>query len=184
MSRAVVSLLSAVGLALAPWGWAAGGGLPDAHVGQIVVEGRGFAAGDDVPLEVEIRNQGQAPLPRTLVNLTADGAPYAEWTTPRELAPGESVTWKATYRGGRGMHLLVVTADPLNDIVESDQSNNSVFVNLGLEERGLQVTSASILAGLAAFLIGLAGGMWLRRPVREARAAGSQRRPRGFSRRQ
>jgi len=170
--RAPVGLLLAAlaGVALLPADVAA---QPDAEVGGISVRGGGFHAGDRVPLTIEIRNTGNAPLPAVPVALMVDHRHYADWNTSRELGPGRSATWRLTYVGGRGMHLLVATVDPFDDAPDANRANNSAFVNLGLGEERPPFAWMTLLLGLVFFAAGAVAGVLLRRPERRR----SRRRP-------
>ena len=137
--------------------------LPDAQVVGISAEGEDFREGDRVPLRVEVRNGGDQSLPPVPVALTVAGEPFAEWKLPRELAPGESVTWDLTWTAKRGGYVLVATADPFNDVMEADETNNSTFINLGAAESRREFPWAAAVSGAVAFAVGLAAGFALRR---------------------
>jgi len=146
------------------------------------VKGRNFQAGQQVPIKVKIRNEGELPLPPVAVNLTVDGISYADWMLPHELGPGDSIVWSPPYTGVRGMHLLVATVDPLNDVPEAERSRSSSFLNLPVGEARSLLSSWALLGGFASFLVGAAAGILLRRPQPVRRTAGP-RRPKGRARR-
>jgi hypothetical protein len=138
---------------------------------EIAVRGRRFRAKERVQVMITIRNQGQAPMPPVPVALVVDGTTFADWTLPRALPPGESLTWRVTYTGQRGMHLLVATVDPLNEVPQADHSRASAFLNLPLAEARSPLSRWAIVAGFLAFCLGLAAGVLLRRPPTRSRRA-------------
>jgi len=150
-------------LALASLGQTRVLALPDAQVPGIAVKGGDFSAGDRVPLTIEIRNAGDAPLPPIPVTLTVDDEPYAEWKLPAQLRPGQTVSWSLTWSASRGSHLLVAVADPLNDVPESDERNNFAFVNLGAAQREQAFPWSAVVVGAVSFLIAAVAAFLLRR---------------------
>jgi len=147
--------------------------LPDAEVVRISLRGRDLHAGDRVGMTVDVKNDGDAPLARVPVVLTADGVAYSEWALPRELAPGEQITWKTVFSGDRGMHLIVATVDPLDEVRESSKTNNSAFINVGVGDRRPPFPWVELVFGVLFFALGLGAGGLLRRPdsVRHRRRA-------------
>jgi subtilase family serine protease len=137
--------------------------LPDAAVARIAVNGANLHDGDRVPVEVELTNRGDSPLPVAPVVLTVDDEPYAEWRPPAPIGPGKSGIWSFIWVANRGSHLIVATADPLNDIAESDESNNSSFVNVGVDQAPEPSPWPVALAGIGAFLVGLGAAVLVNR---------------------
>jgi subtilase family serine protease len=137
--------------------------LPDAAV-TLTAGGSNLRAGDKVRLTIVVRNEGAAPMPPAPVALTADGRQSAEWAFPRELAPGESAEWRTTYVGTRGMHLLSVSVDPLDEVLESSRSNNTAFLNIGLADASPPFPWLALLFGVLFFALGMGAGGLLRRP--------------------
>lgn len=189
-ARAVLVPLLIVAAAALPARTPAAAGqreLADAELVHISLHGKNLHAGQRVKVSIDVRNAGTAPLPPVPVVLTAGGRPYAEWRLPRELAPGEQVTWGTTFAGARGMHLLVATVDPLDDALEANKGNNSAFINVGVGERKPPFPWVGVAFGALFFLIGLGAGGLLRlspkarprrprarRPVRPAEAKGGK----------
>jgi subtilase family serine protease len=160
-----VSFLAAALLALlSPTFATAAEALPDAQVVRISLRGGDIRVGDRVGLTVEVKNAGNAPLPRVPVVLTVDGAAYSEWMLPRELAPGEQTTWKTVFSGDRGMHLVAATVDPLDQIREGDKTNNAAFINVGVGDRRPPFPWAGLVFGVLFFILGIGAGGLLRRP--------------------
>lgn len=137
--------------------------LPDARLTSISAEGMDLHEGDRVPLTIQVRNSGDAPLPPVPVSLSIDEVPYSEWRMPGELAPHESVTWELTWVATRGGHLLSATVDPLNDVAESDETNNSTFINVGAAARERSLPLSVPTVGALAFLVGAGAAVLLRR---------------------
>ena len=126
-----ITSLAALTLALALPAWASAPALPDAQLLRISAEGGDFRQGDSVPLRIEIQNAGKVPLPPVPVTLTVDYEPYAEWQTPADLPPGPPAPWSLTWNAPRGSFPFVATVDPLNEVLESDETNNTTFINIG-----------------------------------------------------
>lgn len=162
MIRRALTVAVAI-LALAPLAQDGALALPDARLTSISAEGMDLHEGDRVPLTIEVRNSGDAPLPPVPVSLSIDEVAYSEWRMPGELAPHESVTWELTWVATRGGHLLSATVDPLNDVVESDETNNSTFINVGAAERERSLRLSVPAVGVLAFLVGAGAAVLLRR---------------------
>ncbi len=128
--------------------------LPDATITYVTAEGRDLRGGDKVPLRVMIANRGDSALPRIPVVLAVDEHAYSEWVLPSALAPGDSVIWPLEWSATRGSHLILATADPLNDVPESNEANNSGFISIGVGEEPEPSPWPAALAGLGAFLFG------------------------------
>ncbi len=128
--------------------------LPDATITQLRVEGRDYRGGDLVPLDVTVSNRGDGTLPPVPVVLSIDEEPYAEWRTPSPLGPGGTVVWSVEWLAARGSHVMLATVDPLNDVAESNEGNNSAFVSLGVAQEAEPSPWPAALVGLGAFLIG------------------------------
>ncbi len=143
--------------------------LPDAQLVGIGAEGSNLCAGDGVPLTVEIRNAGDEPLPPVPVTVSVNNKPYAEWKLPNAVAPGEAVVWPLTWRAAAGSHLIVATVDPLNEVVEPDEGNNSGFINLGVAEAGTAFPWVALAVGIASFVIAGGGAFVLRRVLASRR---------------
>ena len=127
--------------------------LPDARIVRVGAEGSNLCAGDRVPLTVEIRNAGDEPLPPVPVTLNVNDKPYAEWKLPNAVGPNKAVVWSLIWRAAAGSHLVVATVDPLNEVVESNEANNSGFINLGVTEPGTVFPWSAFVYGVASFLI-------------------------------
>ena len=154
--------------------------LPDAAVTGIDLEGRDFHGGDMLHMTVRVSNQGSSPLPPVPVVLAIDDEHQAEWRTPSALAPGAGAEWKLTWTAVRGSHVVVATVDPLNDVVESDEGNNSGFISLGVAEEPEPSPWPAALAGFAAFLLAAIAAFGVQRFRAAARRSRyAPRRPRG-----
>ena len=158
--------------------------LPDAAIARIAIEGADLSDGDRVPIAVELANRGDSPVSPAPVVLSIDDEPYAEWKPPAQIPPGESAVWSLVWIATRGSHLVVAVADPLDDVSESDERNNSAFVNVGVEEAGEPSPWPVVLVGGAGLLVGLGAAALVRRVrppspdgVRQARRRGHQRTP-------
>ena len=143
--------------------------LPDAAITRITVGGADLRDGDRAPVTVEVANRGDEPLPPAPVVLTIDDETYAEWKPLAQgypaapIAPGTSVIWSLVWVATRGSHLVVATADPLDDVVESDKANNSAFVNVGVGEAGEPSPWPVALIGMAALLVGFGAAVAVNR---------------------
>ncbi len=129
--------------------------LPDAVIARIEVRGSNLREGDSVPVRVEVANRGDAPLPPVPVLLVVDDEPYAEWKPTAAISPSKSATWSLTWHATRGSHVLAATVDPLNDVAESDEANNSAFVNVGVEQAAEPTPWRAAAAGVAAIAVGV-----------------------------
>jgi len=67
------------------------------------------------------------------------------------------------------MHLVRAVVDPLNDVREGEEGNNSAFINLGVGESGEGLSWLAVVVGLAFFGVGAAAGALLRRAPAESR---------------
>ncbi len=152
MRNAYVATVLAVLFAIAPCTCVFA--LPDATIVYVTAEGRDLRGGDKVPLRVMIANRGDSPLPPIPVVLSIGEEPYSEWLLPAALAPGDSVIWPLEWSATRGSHLILAAADPLNDVAESNEANNSGFISIGVAEEPEPSPWPAALAGLAAFLFG------------------------------
>jgi len=153
-----ITSLAALALALSLPAWASAPALPDAQLLRISAEGGDFRQGDRVPLRIEVRSAGKAPLPPIPVTLTVDYEPYAEWKTPADLPPGQTTTWSLTWNATRGSFPFVATVDPLNEVLESDETNNTTFINIGAAGPPEPSPLPAILAGLVSFALAVALG--------------------------
>ncbi len=133
----------------------AGFALPDAAIARIAAAGSDIREGDQVPITIEVVNRGDAPLPPTPVVLSLNDKHYAEWKTPSTLAPRATVTWSLSWSAVRGSVVMLATVDPLNDVIESDESNNSSFISLGVGEVRPPSPWPPALAGLGTFTLGV-----------------------------
>ncbi len=133
----------------------AGFALPDAAIVRIAATGSDLHEGDQVPISIEVANRGDAPLPPTSVVLSLNDKQYAAWKTPEILSPHATATWSLTWSAVRGSVVMLATIDPLNDVIESDESNNSNFISLGVGEVRPPSPWPPALAGLGAFLLGV-----------------------------
>ena len=143
---------------------------PDAQLLRITAEGNELHDGDRVPMRIEIRNLGNDALPPSPVTLTIDDGPYAEWKLPDPLPPNNTAVWPLTWTATRGSHLIVATVDPLNDILESNEANNSAFINLGVAEAQRPFPWPAFAAGLVSFLVAAGAAFLLRRILPSRRA--------------
>jgi len=140
--------------------------LPDAQILPIKAEGSDFRGGDRVPIEIRVRGGGGESLPSLPVSLTVDDEPYAEWKTPADLPRDEIATFSVTWTATRGSHLFVATVDPLNDLTEADETNNSTFINIGAAEPSEPFPWPPAVVGVISFIIGIALALLFRRLLR------------------
>lgn len=164
-NRAIVALLLLLSVTPAAEVMAA----PDAVVAQIAAEATDIEAGQLVPVQVTLANSGSSSLPPVLVVLLIDDQPHAEWKLPAALGPGERVEWPLTWKAERGSHILMAQVDPLNDVAEADERNNSAFLSLGVADQPEPSPWPALLIGLVSLLLGillgfLVGRRWLRGP--------------------
>jgi hypothetical protein len=160
-----------VGLAAFAAGQVPAMGLPDAAIARIAIEGANLRDGDRVPITVELANRGDSSLDSAPVVLSIDDEPYAEWKPPAQIPPGKSAVWSLVWIAARGSHLVVAAADPLDDVGESDETNNSGFVNVGVEEARAPSPWPVVLVGGAGLLVGLGAAALVRRLRTSARPA-------------
>jgi subtilase family serine protease len=153
----------AVGLAAFAAAHAPALALPDAAIARIGIPAESLRDGDQVPISVELANRGDSPLPPAPVVLTIDGEPYAEWKPPAQLPPGDSAVWSSVWIARRGSHLIAATADPLADVAEADETNNSGSVTVAVESAPLPSPWPAVFAGGAGLLVGLAAAALARR---------------------
>jgi hypothetical protein len=151
--------------------------LPDAVIAGIDITARDIRAGDSVPVAVRVVNRGDTALPPVPVSLSIDDEPYAQWRLPAPLAPGASATWQLTWTAARGSPVIVATADPFNDVVESNEANNSGFLSLGVAGEPEPSPWPVALAGLGAFIFGSAIAFGFQRWRRALRPTRYARRP-------
>ncbi len=137
--------------------------LPDAAITGIDLQGTDLRAGDHLPITVQISNQGTSPLAPVPVVLAIDDRQYAEWKLPSTLAPGAAATWELTWTAVRGPHIVLATVDPLNDVAEPNEANNSGFISLGVGTAPEPSPWPAALAGLGAFLLGALGALAIQR---------------------
>ena len=179
MARLVL-FMAAIALFIALISHAPAFALPDAAVTGIDLEGRDFRGGDVLHMTVRVSNQGSSPLPPVPVVLAVDDEHHAEWKTPSSLAPGAGAEWELTWTAARGSHVVVATVDPLNDVVESNEANNSGFISLGVAEEPEPSPWPAALAGLAAFLLAAIAAFAVQRfRAASRRSRYARRRPRG-----
>jgi len=172
--------MAAIALFIALTSHAPAFALPDAAVTGIDLEGRDFHGGDVLHMTVRVSNQGSSPLPPVPVVLAVDDEHQAEWRTPSALAPGAGAEWDLTWRAVRGSHVIVAAVDPLNDVVESNEANNSGFISLGVGEEPGPSPYPAALAGLASFLLAAIAAFGVQRFRSAARRRRyAPRRPRG-----
>ncbi|MCJ7821991.1 MAG: hypothetical protein MUQ26_02735 [Armatimonadetes bacterium] len=107
---------------------------------------------------MEVRNTGGTPLPAIPVTLTVDYQPYAEWKTPPDLPPGQTAAWSLTWNATRGSFPFVATVDPLNELLESDETNNTTFINIGADAPPEPSPLPAIAAGIVSFALAVALG--------------------------
>jgi len=158
--------------------------LPDAAVTGIELEGRDLRAGDRLHMRVRVSNQGSSPLPPVPIVLAVDDEQYAEWRLPAALSPGASAAWELTWTAVRGSHVVLAAVDPLNDVVESNEANNSGFISLGVGMEPEPSPWPAALAGFAAFLVAAIaafGFQHLRKGPKRRQYAGRESRGRSQS---
>jgi len=143
--------------------------LPDARLLRIAAEGDDFREGDRVPLHIEVLNAGDAPLPSLPVVLAVDYETYAEWKTPADLAPGDTATWTLTWHATRGIFPFHAVVDPLNELVESDESNNTTFITIGAEQAPEPSPWVAVLAGILSFALAVGAAFLFTRAILIAR---------------
>ncbi|MBN1458596.1 MAG: hypothetical protein JXA57_03610 [Armatimonadetes bacterium] len=136
---------------------------PDAVVAQIATEATDIEAGQEVSIRVTLANQGSSSLPPVLVVLLIDDEPHADWKPPATLDPGERVEWPFTWKAERGAHILMAQVDPLNDVVEADERNNSAFLSLGVADEPEPSPWPALIVGLMSLLLGVLLGFFIRR---------------------
>lgn len=176
MPRALtIGLLAA--LALSPFTSAPTYALPDAQLLRILAEGGDFREGDRVPLQVEVRNAGDTPLPPLPVTLTVDFQPYTEWQTPPDLPPAQTATWSTTWYATRGSFPFHATVDPFNELRESDETNNTTFINIGAGAAPEPSPWPAITAGLLSFAAAAGLGFLISTFLRPRRQAKTPSRP-------
>jgi len=137
--------------------------LPDAVVSRIAAEAVDIQAGQDVTIEVTVANQGSSSLPPVLVVWLVDDQPLSEWKLPAALGPGEQVEWTHIWKAERGSHILLAQVDPLNDVAEADERNNSAFLSLGVADQPETSPWPALLVGFVSLLLGVLLGFFLRR---------------------
>ena len=175
--------MAAIALFIALTSHAPAFALPDAAVTGIDLEGWDFRGGDRLHMTVRVSNQGSSPLPPVPVVLAIDDEHQAEWKTPSALAPGAGAEWDLTWRAVRGSHIVLATVDPLNDVAESNEGNNSGFISLGVGEEREPSPRPAALAGLASFLLAAIAAFGVQRFRSAARRSRyARRRPRGGTR--
>jgi subtilase family serine protease len=151
--------------------------LPDAVVVRIAAEATDIEAGQHVPIEVTLANQGTAVLPPVLVVLLIDDRPHAEWKLAEALSPGERAERTLTWTAERGSHIILAQVDPLNDVREADERNNSAFLSLGVAEEPEPSPWPALLVGLASLLLGVLLGLLVRRKHHRGPAPSRFQRP-------
>lgn len=158
-NRAILALLLLVAMTPAAKVAAA----PDAVVARIAAEAADIEAGQNVPIQVTLANSGNSSLPPVLVVFLIDDQPHAEWQLPASLGPGESAEWPLTWKAQRGPHILMAQVDPLNDVPEADERNNSAFLSLGVADPPEPSPWPALLIGLMSLLLGILLGFLVRR---------------------
>jgi hypothetical protein len=71
--------------------------------------------------------------------------------------------WSSVWIARRGSHLIAATADPLADVAEADETNNSGSVTVAVESAPLPSPWPAVFAGGAGLLVGLAAAALARR---------------------
>lgn len=137
--------------------------LPDAVVIGIDAAGQDFREGDVLKMTVRVKNQGSSPLAPVPVAAAIGDEHRAEWVTPGTLDPGAVVEWEFAWTSVRGSYVVVAAVDPLNDVAESDEANNSGFISLGVAEKPDPSPWPAALAGLGSFLAAAAAGIAIQR---------------------
>jgi hypothetical protein len=59
----------------------------------------------------------------------------------------------------RGSHIILAQVDPLNDVAESDETNNAAFLSLGAAEEPEPSPWPALLVGFASLVVGLVLGL-------------------------
>jgi hypothetical protein len=106
------------------------GAAPDLRVTNIVASDRRGREGRDVTFTATIRNVGDASAIGSQTQFRIDGTTIATLSTP-SLGPNQSAnvstTWDTKHQAGD--HVLVVTADALGVVQESNEGNNDGTFN-------------------------------------------------------
>ncbi len=114
-----------------------------------------FAPGDTVPLTVEVTNtgDGDAPSSRAAVYLVVDGENILmDTNSSGSLDAGESndnenLSFELPSNLEAGTYSVIVVADYLNDVDESDESNNAFGFFITVEDAGepdLEITDVDV----------------------------------------
>jgi len=106
-------------------------GYPDLVISDISWEPNNPIAGDSVTFSCTIKNQGNKDTGAFTAALYIDGE-RIDISARTSLAAGESATRQFTYGwpATEGSHTIEVVADDLNEIVESNETNNKISEKL------------------------------------------------------
>jgi PKD repeat protein len=97
--------------------------------------------GKNVTVTANITNTGNINATNLEVTFYDNGFPFADnhlWV-PSGGKNTTSATWKPTI----GNHNISVVLDPKNEIVETDETNNSAFVHVGVNDRPVAILSVT-----------------------------------------
>ena len=104
--------------------------LPDLVVESITWEPTSPSIGDTVTFTVTIKNQGAGRSGSSYVHYFRDGSFGAEDYFDG-IPAGESVAERFVWKVTEGTHTFMAAVDPMNEIVETDDSNNELSVTYG-----------------------------------------------------
>jgi len=150
---------------------------PDAVLDRIVAEGSDLREGDSLHLSVYVSNRGKETLPPVPVSLMVDDDTFADIRLDKALSPGETTSWSLSWTATRGSHVIAARVDPLNDIPESNERNNTGYISLGVGAAREPSPWPPILAGLAAFGIGAIAAFLAKRSIFSPRPPAGKKAP-------
>jgi PKD repeat protein len=95
---------------------------------------------DLVEVNVNISNKGNIDAYDLEVVFSADGEPFA--TKRIDVPQNGTNTTSATWSAVLGNHNITVSLDPKNEIVETDETNNTAFIKVGVNDRPRAILTA------------------------------------------
>lgn len=124
--------------------------LPDLTVTQIHSDKSEYSSGERGVVTVTVKNQGSKAVSGSQLKL-AIGSFYSETKQTGAIAAGQSVqvrfTFVAPETQEQMMATVTATADPTNEILESDETNNTLFASLAIKpalpDVGITATNAT-----------------------------------------